>query len=264
MTPFRAGPHMQLERLQADFAAALIDIHRFAALAPVFRESGARALDRFALYRGNVAAAWEKALTHAFPVVGALVGNEFFSGLARAYGHTHPSTSGDLNVFGAQFAEFIARFEPTQTLPYLGDVAALEWAVHRAHYAADADALARECVACLAPAELLAARFALHPAVAWFESRHRVASIWLAHQPGSSDRLPSRGYGECALIVRPHWRVEVVMSGAAEIAALAQLRAGADMAHAIGAALAIEAGFDVAKALVRWIDLAVLTDVASR
>ena len=31
--------------------------------------------------------AWEKALTHAFPVVGALVGNEFFSGLARAYGH---------------------------------------------------------------------------------------------------------------------------------------------------------------------------------
>ena len=251
----------RLDRLQADFAAALIDSGKTSALAPVLARNDARALDRIALYRGNVSAACEKALSNAYPVVRALVGDEFFSGLARAYSRAHPSVSGDLNRFGARFAEFIDGFEHAQSLPYLGDVAALEWSVHVAHYAADAVALSRERIAALPPEELLSARFALHPACAWLRSPFPIASIWLAHQPQTGVALPdSLDRRELPLVVRPRWRVEVLLSSPGELAALARLREGADVENAITAGLRAEPGFAFPKALVRWVEFSVLVD----
>jgi hypothetical protein len=251
----------QLERVQADFAAALVEPSATSALAPALAGRDARVLDRLALYRGNVSAAWEKTLANAYPVVRALVGDEFFGGLARAYGRAHPSVSGDLNRFGARFAEFIDAFEHTRSLPYLGDVALLEWSVHGAHCAADPVALTRERIGTLPPGELLMARFALHPACAWVRSGFPVASIWLAHQPQATVGLPdSLDRSELALVVRPRWRVEVLSSSAGELAALARLREGADVEAAITAGLQAEPGFAFPKALVRWLDCAVLVE----
>jgi hypothetical protein len=250
-----------LDRLQADFAAALVDSSAASTVVPALAGKDARALDRLALYRGNVSAAWEKALANAYPVVRALVGDEFFSGLACAYGRAHPSVSGDLNRFGARFAEFIDGFEHTRTLPYLGDVAALEWSVHAAHYATDPVALTRERIAALPPDALLMARFALHPACAWLRSPFPIASIWLAHQPQATAALPdSLDRGEIALVVRPRWRVEVLLSSSGELAALARLRAGADVEAVITAGLQADPEFAFPKALVRWLDCAVLVE----
>ena len=251
----------RLDRLQADFAAALAESSAVPGLMPALVRHDARVPDRLALYRGNVSAAWEKALANAYPVVRALVGDEFFSGLARAYGRAHPSVSGDLNRFGARFAEFIDGFEHTRSLPYLGDVAALEWSVHAAHYAADPVALTRERIAALPPDELLMARFALHPACAWLRSPFPIASIWLAHQPQTTIALPdSIDRGELALVVRPRWRVEVLSSSSGEIAALARLREGADVEAAITAGLQADPEFAFPRALVRWLDCAVLVE----
>lgn len=248
--------------MQQEFAAALLDGGAATALLPSLRDQSAHALDRLGLYRGNLHATWEKTLANAYPVARAQVGEEFFAGLARAYGHAQPSLSGDLSRFGASFSGFVATFEPAQSLPYLSDVAALEWAVHRAHYAADAGALARERMAVISPHVLLTSRFALHPACNWIESRFPIASIWHAHQPQAAIGLPhSLDRGECALIARPGWRAEVVESSAAEIAALEQLRAGADMDGAIGAAMAVHSGFDFARTMLRWLDLAILVDI---
>lgn len=250
-----------LDHLQADFAAALADSGAASGLVPALVRSDARVLERVALYRGNVSAAWEKALANAYPVVRTLVGDEFFAGLARAYGRAHPSSSGDLNRFGARFAEFVDAFEHTQSLSYLGDVAALEWSVHIAHYAADPVPLTRERIAGLLPGDLLAARFALHPACAWLRSPFPIASIWLAHQPQSAVALPdSLDRRELALVVRPRWRVEVLLSGSGELAALERLRAGADVEAAITAGLRADADFAFPKALVRWLDCGVLVD----
>jgi len=250
---------MLLERLQSDFAAALTDPLRTRDIAGALDPADARSIERIALYRGNVAGAWEKALANAYPVVRALVGDEFFSALARAYGKAYPSRSGDLNRFGDGLPAFARAFEAASSLPYLGDVAALEWAVHSAHYAADAAPLARDALAALPADQLLGARFSVHPACAWIESAFPVAAIWLAHQPGTLLSLPgSIDQPERALVTRPRWRVEVLVSGPGEIAALEQLRSGADMECAIGAALSAEPQFNFARALVRWLDQSIL------
>lgn len=253
---------LRLEQLQASFAAALVDVARTPEVAAGIVASDTRPFDRLALYRGNVHAAWEKALANAYPVARTLVGGEFFGALSRAYGRAHPSVSGDLNRFGAQFASFVRDFPHTRSLPYLADVATLEWHVHRAHYAADSEGLPRERIAELPPGDLLASRFALHAACAWLESAFPVAGIWLAHQAGSATALPSDlDRPEFALVVRPHWRVEVLASSAGEIAALKYLHAGTDMECAIGVALAVEPRFDFPRTLVRWLDHAILVDM---
>jgi hypothetical protein len=251
---------MPLEALQADFSAAMFDARRAPTLLPELKPRGERTLELIGLYRGNLLAAWQKALANAFPVVRALVGDEFFEALARVYGHAHPSASGDLNRFGEHFAAFVADFEHTRELPYLGDVAALEWIVHRAHYALDSIPISRHQIARLLPHELLASRFGLNPACAWLDSGYPVAQIWLAHQSGTDVALPeSLERGDIALVARPQWRVEVVRSSAGEIAALEKLRDGETLATAIEAALEEQPGFDFAKALPRWLDLSLLT-----
>jgi hypothetical protein len=253
---------LPLERLQSDFAAALIDPARARVLEPACVGRADRTLERLALYRANIRITRERALANAYPVVRALVGDEFFARLAGAYVHAHPDASGDLNDVGARLAQFLGAFEPARSLPYLADVAALEWSVHRAARAADATAVARHRIARLPPADLLSMRFGLHPACAWIESEFPVASIWLAHQPGTTVALPAEiARSEVALVVRPRWHAQVLLSSAGEVAALARLQAGADMEHAIGAALRADAGFNFARALVRWLDYAVLVEM---
>ena len=253
---------LPLERLQSDFSAALFDPVRARSLEPACAGRADRTLERLALYRANIRMARERALANAYPVVRALVGEEFFARLADAYGEAHPGSSGDLNAFGLQLAQFVSGFEPARSLRYLPDVAALEWCVHRAVRAADAGAVARHRISRLPAVDLLSMRFVLHPACAWVESAFPVASIWLAHQPGATVALPGTIVRpETALVVRPRWHAQVLLSSAGEIAALAQLEAGAKMEHAIGAAVRAEAGFNFAGALVRWLDHAVLVEM---
>ena len=249
-----------LERLQREFAAQLLDGDGAACSS---REllAGAQCEQRLALYRAGLEATWEKALARAYPVVRALLGAEFFAALTRRYARLHASCSGDLNDFGATFASFVSAFEQVRAVPCLADVAALEWRVHRAAFAADAEPLRRERLAAWSPQELLDARFALHPACSWLQSPFPVASLWRAHQPGSGVPEPALPeHGEWALIVRPRWTPQVLVARAGEIAALQALRDGADIDGAIAAALGAEPHFDFARAIVRWLDHTVITE----
>ena len=47
----------------------------------------------------------------------------------------------DLNRLGAHLPAFLVSFSPVAPYPWFPDLAALEWAAHCAHYAADAPAL---------------------------------------------------------------------------------------------------------------------------
>ena len=130
-----------LPELQRAFSAALEDAGCAEVAAQAFRGTVERNVARLAVYRGNVYANCTKALASAFPVVRKIVGEEFFEALAREFVHRHPSRSGDLNRYGDVFADFLAVFPHTADLPYLPDVARMEWLVHRAHFAEDPPAL---------------------------------------------------------------------------------------------------------------------------
>jgi len=253
--PPPASP-VALAASQQAFATALLDT---VAVLPAF--AGEAVPQRFSLYRGNMSATWRRTLAHAYPVVLALVGEDFFGGLARAYGRKMPSDSADLNQFGDRFADFLADFPPVDEFPYLPDMARLEWAVHLAHYAADARGLAPETLAALHPDQLEARRFTLHPACTLLASRWQVAALWHAHQDGEGQRVfPQDMQGAShALVCRTRWKAQVLVVDAAAHAALVILQQGQTFGAALDAAFELDPAFDLAAHLRQWLAHAVLT-----
>ncbi|MCC7596808.1 DUF692 family protein [Janthinobacterium sp. FW305-129] len=254
-SPPPAAPPGALAAGQQAFATALLDTE---ATLPAF--AGDVVPQRFSLYRGNLSAAWRRTLAHAYPVVLALVGEDFFGGLARAYGRKMPSDSADLNQFGARFADFLAAFPPVDELPYLPDMARLEWALHLAHYAADAQALAPESLAALHPDQLEARRFTLHPACALLASGWQVAAMWQAHQEGDGSGIFPQDLqvASQALVCRPRWKAQVLVLDVAAHAALQALRQGQTFGAALDAAFELDPAFDLAAHLRQWLAHAVL------
>jgi uncharacterized membrane protein YphA (DoxX/SURF4 family) len=110
----------------AEFAAALLN--SAAALPADIRACNRVATSRrFAIYRNNVMVTLIDALADCYPVVNALVGEEFFRTMAREFAGHHFPSSPIMAEYGNGFAEFIETFAPAATLPYLSDMARLEW-----------------------------------------------------------------------------------------------------------------------------------------
>ena len=214
--------------------------------------------ERIAIYRNSVRANYRKALGATYRVVSLLVGEPFFHAAADAYVHATASTGGDLNVYGGSFGEFLATYPHAQDLPYLPDVARLEWAIDGAGRAADADSSPEAIVDALAkiPAERITALgFALDPSCRLLRSPYPVLRIWQVHQPdfagdmvvafdAPADHL--RVCREGGVVV-----VERVTPG--DFALLQSLADGGDLATALDAAVAAEADFGLGSSLRKCI-----------
>lgn len=256
-----APPVEALAGAQQAFSMALSDVVHSPA---VLRHcQGTAAAGRLALYRGNLGATWRRALGQAYPVVLALVGEDFFGGLARAYGRQFPSDSPDLHQFGARFAQFLVTFPPAAQLPYLPDMARLEWALHLAHYAPDAPGVSAEALAALNPEQLEARRFALHPACALLASDWQVPALWQAHQAGEGQGVfpQQMQVASHALVCRPGWTAQVLALDGAAHAALLALRQGQTFGAALDAAFAADEAFDLGAQLRLWLAHGVLTEM---
>lgn len=245
---------------QQAFAAGLLNIAESAPALAAFQGEGKEHC--YALYRGNLTVTWRKTLSSAYPVIAQLVGEEFFDALSAEYGRAHPSSSGDLNQFGAEFASFLRTFPHTAELPYLPDMARLEWSLHRAHYAADAPAMTAADLAAVPPEAIEDACLALRPACTPLAFDYSVVQLWQAHQP---DGPPFPGVMEApshALIARPRWKTEVLSLSPASHAALAVLHGGGNFGVALDAAFDIDETFDVAAHLQQWLEHAVFSTIA--
>src|SRR5690606_31461226 len=66
---------------------------------------------------------------------------DFFIAMINFYISSHASYFPDLARYGADFAEFIRHYAPAQSLPYLPDVARLEWAWHKVSIAPSSPAI---------------------------------------------------------------------------------------------------------------------------
>ncbi|SOF00647.1 Putative DNA-binding domain-containing protein [Burkholderia sp. OK233] len=207
---------------------------------------------RVDLYRSSIRANRRTALASAYPVVLALVGSAYFDALTMAYGEAHPSQSGDLNRFGAALPAFIETYEQAPHFRYFADLARLEWSLHLAYFAADANVLTQAEWAAIRPEDLLEAKLAVHPACALISSPYAIAGIWTAHQPGGSfpADLESLTY---ALVVRPQWRPQIVVQCAAAHAAFDALQRGATLNAALDSAFAIDAEFNFTSQWRTWI-----------
>ena len=252
----------ELGALQTQFGSGLDAPDAGAGGAEIFVGEPEQVRSRFGIYRGNTTANAVKALGAAYPVIEKIVGAEFFSGLAGEYESRFHSVSGDLNEYGASFAAFLAGFPPAAEMPYLAEVARLEWQVHRAHYAADPAPFDPARLASVPPEHQLQLRPRPHPACHILHSAYPLARLWEVHQDRFSGEFEvdfSQGPTH-ALVFRPRFRVEVAQIGDAEAAFLAAALEGKTLETALAAAQSRKPSFDLGRSLSEWVESSVIVD----
>jgi len=248
----------RLAELQAGFAAALTD-PAHPAPAGLRRQVKLAQSRRFDVHRNNRVVSLIEALESTFPVVRRLVGADFFKAAAKAYIRHAPPRSPVLLLYGESFGDFLDGFEPARGVPYLGDVAHLEWARLSAYHAADAEPLGITCLATVPQAGLADLRFVLHPSLRLLRSRFPVASLWAVTCGGAPAAEIDMTRGEEIAVLRPMLSVEVRVLPPGGHAFLAALAAGGTLGEAAEAAVARAPGFDLAGHLQGLFSLGAVT-----
>ena len=227
----------------------LLDTQRAMFRALVFRDSEGAAsqiigdalspAERLDIYRNTFLSSLTTALRISYPAVHRLVGEEFFEGAAQCFIEAHPPQTAYLNAYGAGFADFLAQFPPAASLPYLADVARLEWAVNVALHAEDAiplDADALASIADVPPDRLI---LMPHPSIALLRLDHPAEAIWravLAEDDSALGAIDLSAGPEWLLVERTANGVEVLPLAETEWRFAAALCAGETFAKAIEAA----------------------------
>lgn len=208
----------------------------------------------FAVYRNTVMKACIDALAANFPAVQRLVGEDWFRAAAALHVADEPPRDGRLLVYGAGFPDFLARFEPAASLPYLPGVARLDVLWREAHAAADADVLAPDALAGLPPEALGTLRLQPHPAARWvcFDA-HPVFAIWQRNRDTTEADVdaPLDWQGDGGLLTRPLDAVHAEPLCHGGCALLDACAAGATLGEAAEGALAARPDTDLASVLAQ-------------
>lgn len=233
-----------LAELQSRFAASITGDP--SGVLPMLADDG-RQSDRFEIHRNNTFASLKSVLEEAFPTVAAVLGQEMFQRLSAAFVRNHPPRINHLLDYGGELPVFIGRSEPLAQWPWLGDAAALDWAVNAAYGAADAEPLAPDDLAALPPEQLVETQLPLLPSAALLRSDWPVHAIWM--NPGEA--VDVRPRAEAVLVIRPGVEVMALPLDPAEFAFLEALTAGHPLGKAAAAGQAADPGFDIQGVLAR-------------
>lgn len=231
----------ELARFQDAFAAALAG--EDGALAPWLE-----AEDRLAVYRNTVATGLADALADQFPSVARIVGPAWLGHAARAFAAAHPPASPCLMDYGAAFPNWLAGFAPAAELPFLADLARIDWARREALFAPDAAPASAEMFAALTPDDWSQTAAELHPSTQLLQFATSVPSLWIALQ---AERAPARAElaaePEALLLLRPEQALAWRRLSPGEHAFLAACQLGRSLAEAGAAALAAAPGLALAE-----------------
>lgn len=202
-----------------------------------------------------------------FPRVTSILGCERVHDVVSAYLARYPSTSPSLRHLGRFFPLFLQDYAETADLPFLSDVATLEWARLEVFDAPDADPLRIEHLQTIAPDTWPALKLQVIPAFQIMQSAWPVHDIWKITEentPNPEDIAPA----ETVLRV---WRHEFMVYHTkmdnVEQKALASIIAGEPFASACAALETQmpeeEAASTIGRLMLRWIEDGILTSFPS-
>ena len=220
--------------------------------------------ERFSIYRNNILSRLSETLSAAFPVVRRIVGPECFDYAAHAFIEEHLPSEACLSAYGTQFPDFLNSLSAVSELPYLSDVARLEWSISQVVRAAPEDWLPITRLGDLS-ADPAAARFRLTSCVQYLASEFRIDQIWMAHQGADDDS--SRWHidsGEAYLAIHARESLRLNTIPKAAWVFRSHLADGHTLGSATAMALDVDPEFDIPSALVSLFGEHLVTAIGDR
>ena len=247
-----------LRDTQAAFAAHLAGHGRPDLVAAIAGDPGT-ALQRLQLHRHHVARSIGAALAATFPTVAAVVGQDFFGLLARDFMAGTSLEDPVLSRYGEPFPQYVAAQQHMHGLPYLADVARLDWALNVAFHAPLEPRLSTADLAARPEESLPELSLRLPAGSSLIESAWPLNLIWQASQPGTPVDKVDPAAGPCRLLVfRRREDAAFAVLELGEAAFVKGLSQGDHLAAAAQHAAQVEQGFDLAATFGRMLGLHLL------
>ena len=223
--------------------------------------------ERLAVYADGYVTRMREALTEVYEAVHHVLGDRPFHALAHAYAARHPSHDYNLSFAGRHLPRFLRQWPQTERLPFLPDLARLEWAIAEAVHAFDERPLDPQRLAELPLEAWDRTRLALQPSVRLLSSAWPIADIWQARtQPREQVSIDLVDRPQRVLVFRYELQPRCVVVDARQYAVLEGLVAGRALGEVCGA-LAHDAGDDplpLTDWFAAWATHGLFRDVATR
>jgi hypothetical protein len=254
---------MQIPSVQKQFSDAVLHAEQVTP-GGIVGPDGKVSDKRFSVYRNNVMVSLIEAMGANFPTIQRLLGEDFFTALARAFVIENPPAVPMLFLYGENFAAFLDSFEPVREFPYLGDVARVEFAWLQAYHAADEDILDAGALAAIPEDSVGLARFVIHPASWVFHSIWPVATIVARNRENGDCGDIDLSRGEDILITRPRLDVEIRVLPQGGYEFLNGLATGYNLEQAAQSSADHNEDFDLALQLGGMLESGVFTSLAPK
>ncbi|MBI2254698.1 MAG: putative DNA-binding domain-containing protein [Proteobacteria bacterium] len=154
------------------------------------------------VYRNNHRISLAAALAVTFPTVTKLLGADAMQVVAGRFLMLHPPRQPCVAEYGNDFAGYLEGEALAGELPYLPDLARLDWALNRARTAADAMPYSAQDLAAESSDQLGDLQFVPHPSLTLLESKYALPQVYQAIH-GSTLATTAREGKPCHLMI---WR----------------------------------------------------------
>lgn len=216
------------------------------------------------VYAGGYPARIDEALADSYTAVRSFVGNEEFSRMTARFVRARRPTSYNLNDAGAGFHRFLRGEPSTRRLPFLPDLAELEWRIAEAFHAPQETPLAPAALAAWTPEQWERAVLSFQPAIAVVSSRWPILDLWRRRtQDGDADTAwtgPAERKAEHVLVRRAGLEIKLDLLTLEEGAALTLLMAGNPLGRVLELCSIAEIdGTTVSGWFSRWAMLGLIT-----
>lgn len=228
-------------------------------------QGGEPGVQRLAVYAGGYVVRIRAALAEVYEAVRWAVGEPVFARLAEAYARRHPSQDYNLSAVGRHLPAFLEADPVTQRLPFLPDLARLEWTVCRAFHAFERPPCDAATVERLALSDGESVRLIFQPAVAVVTSAWPILDCWtVRRQPREQVDLEIVNRPQHVRVFRRGVEVRCEVVSPDEAQALSGLLAGkaiGDVYHELAASRGEPSPPLVAEWFARWMRDGMITDL---
>ena len=167
-----------LKQIQDSFQQYLLQSDVGVIASQVVSTETLSAEERLSIYGNAYKTRLLEALASNFPFLHTCLGDDEFDVLGNAYIYQHPSCYRSIRWYGDRLPEFIKQGIQYQALPYLAEIAALDWMMTIVFDAKDASIVSLDQVALIAPEAWAEMRFVFHPSVHQLKFKWNVIEFW--------------------------------------------------------------------------------------
>jgi hypothetical protein len=177
--------------------------------------------EQLAVYRQLLRANHTQVLQDTYPACYALVGEAYFRQIGACYFSRYPTVDANLNRYGGEFAALLAALAPERSelapMPYLSDLARLEWVWQQLSEQEDPDVLDIQALAAVPATQHGALHFLCNPTLVLLQCDYEVHRLWDGVL--QDDELPAPQLQATSLALWKHGgQRHIRQLGAAELA----------------------------------------------